>query len=202
MALRFATSLTLAIVAGFAVGAHAQGHPHPGHAPHGAAATPGAPHQHHAVAAACNDAFDETVRDGRGFGMAFVADQAGYPGPLHVLELKDRLRLSRDQEAATRALLDQMYAESRPRSARLLDAEARLARLFAAGRPDEAAVRKAVGEVEAARAEVRMVHLAFHLKMRDALTDEQRRLYHDARWGQHARGAAPHAPPDSVRWPA
>jgi Spy/CpxP family protein refolding chaperone len=111
-----------------------------------------------------------------------------------VLELKDRLRLSRDQETATRALLDQMYAESRPKSARLLEAEARLAKLFSAGRPDEAAVRKAVGEVEAARADVRMVHLAFHLKMRDALTDEQRRLYHDARWGQSARGAAPHPP--------
>ena len=194
MASRLAASLTLVLVGGLTVGAHAQGHPHQGHTPHGAAATPGTLHQHHAVAAACNDAFDETVRDGRGFGMAFVADQAGYPGPLHVLELRDRLRLSRDQEAATRALLDQMYAESRPRSARLLDAEARLAKLFAVGRPDEAAVRKAVGEVEAARADVRMVHLAFHLKMRDALTDEQRRLYHDARWGQPARGAAPHTP--------
>jgi len=194
MVLRLAASLTIILVGGLTGGAHAQGHPHHGPAPHGAAAAPGTPHQHHAVAAACNDAFDETVREGRGFGMAFVADQAGYPGPLHVLELKDRLRLSHDQEAATRALLDQMYAASRPKSARLLDAEARLARLFAAGPPDEAALRKAVGVVEAARADVRMVHLAFHLKMRDALTDEQRRLYHDARWGQQARGAAPHAP--------
>ena len=189
-----AASLALILVGALAAGAHAQGHPPHGHAPHGAPSAQSETHRHHDVAASCNDAFEATVRDGRGFGMAFVADQAGYPGPLHVLELKDRLRLSADQEAATRALLEQMYAVSRPKSARLLDAEARLAKLFASGRPDEATVRKAVDEVEAARAEVRMVHLAFHLKMRDALTDEQRRLYHDARWGPSARGPVPHAP--------
>lgn len=194
MTSRLAASLALALVGGLAVGAHARGHSHHGHAPQGGAATTGTPHQHHDVAAACNDAFDETVRDGRGFGLAFVADQAGFPGPLHVLELKDRLRLSANQEAATRALLEQMYAASRPKSARLLDAEARLAKLFATGRPDEATVKKAVDEVETARADVRMVHLAFHLKMRDALTDEQRRLYHDARWGQATRGTAPQTP--------
>jgi Spy/CpxP family protein refolding chaperone len=192
MALHFA--LALVLVGGLAAGALAQQHGHHGQSHDGAAAAAGAPHQHHAVAARCNQAFDETVREGRGFGMAFVADRAGYPGPLHVLELKDVLRLSPDQEAATRKLLDAMYAESRPKSARLLDAEARLGQIFAAGRADETTVKKAVDEVEAARADVRMVHLAFHLKMRDALTDEQRRLYHDARWGRSAHGT-PQRPP-------
>ena len=100
-----------------------------------------------------------------------------------MLELKDRLGLSRDQEAKAQALLAAMFAESRPKSARLLDAEAKLRRLFATGRPDDAAVRAAVIEVETARAEVRLVHLLFHLKMRDALTDDQRRVYQEARWG-------------------
>jgi Spy/CpxP family protein refolding chaperone len=194
MALRLVASLTLVLLGGLAAGAHAQQHGHHGHSHPGSAPTAGTPHQHHAVAAGCNQAFEETVREGRGFGMAFVADRAGYPGPLHVLELKDVLRLSPDQEAATRKLLDAMYAESRPKSARLLDAEARLAQLFAGGRAEDVTVKKAVGEVEAARADVRMVHLAFHLKMRDALTDEQRRLYHEARWGRNARGSTPQTP--------
>jgi Spy/CpxP family protein refolding chaperone len=76
-----------------------------------------------------------------------------------------------------------MFAESRPKSARLLDAEAKLRRLFAGSRPDEAAVRAAVTEVEMARADVRLVHLMFHLKMREALTDDQLRIYREARWG-------------------
>ena len=166
--------LSFTLAAGLAGVAFAQGSAHHG-APGG---TP-----HHALAQTCEGAFEENVRDGRGFGMAFVADQQGYPGPLHVLELKDRLRLSRDQEAKAEGLLAAMYAESRPKSSRLLDAEAKLRRLFAASRPDEAAVRTAVGEVETARADVRLVHLLFHLKMRDALTDEQRRVYQEARWG-------------------
>jgi len=166
--------LSFTLAAGLAGVAFAQGSAHHG-APGG---TP-----HHALAQTCEGAFEENVRDGRGFGMAFVADQQGYPGPLHVLELKDRLRLSRDQEAKAEGLLAAMFAESRPKSARLIDAEAKLRRLFAASRPDDAAVRTAVGEVETARADVRLVHLLFHLKMRDALTDEQRRLYQEARWG-------------------
>jgi Spy/CpxP family protein refolding chaperone len=170
-------ALSLAFAAGLADVAFAQGPSH--HGQHGA---PGGP-PHHALAETCNGAFEETIRDGRGFGLAFVADQQGYPGPLHVLELKDRLGLSRDQEAKAQALLAAMFAESRPKSARLLDAEAKLRRLFAAGPPDDAAVRAAVAEVETARADVRLVHLLFHLKMRDALTDEQRRVYQEARWG-------------------
>jgi Spy/CpxP family protein refolding chaperone len=170
-------ALSFALTTWLAGVAFAQESPH--HGPHGA--TGGTPH--HALAQTCDGAFEENVRDGRGFGMAFVADQQGYPGPLHVLELKDRLGLSRDQEAKAQALLAAMFAESRPKSARLLHAEARLRHLFATGRPDEAAVRTAVGEVETARADVRLVHLLFHLKMRDALTDAQRRIYQEARWG-------------------
>ena len=169
--------LSFTLAAGLAGVALAQGSAH-----HGAPGAPGGT-PHHALAQTCDGAFEENVRDGRGFGMAFVADQQGYPGPLHVLELKDRLRLSRDQEAKAEVLLAAMFAESRPKSARLLDAEAKLRRLFAGSRPDEAAVRTAVGEVETARADVRLVHLLFHVKMADALTDEQRRVYQEARWG-------------------
>ena len=48
------------------------------------------------------DEFDKVVGEGRGFGMAFAADQNGYPGPLHVLELKERLELTAEQERACR----------------------------------------------------------------------------------------------------
>ena len=144
--------------------------------------TPGPPSEGHQKAQACLDEFDAVVRDGRGFGMAFAADQHGYPGPMHVLELKERLALTPEQEARVRTLMHAMFAESRPKSARLLDAEARLRALFAGGTADETAVRAAAADVERARAEVRVVHLMAHLKTRDLLTDAQRRAYHDARW--------------------
>jgi len=78
--------------------------------------------------------------------MAFAADQNGYPGPMHVLELRERLGLTRDQAVKAEALMRTMFEESRPKSARLLEAEARLRRLFADGTADEAAVRTAVAD--------------------------------------------------------
>jgi Spy/CpxP family protein refolding chaperone len=156
----------------------------------------GSPPDHTEIIRTYATAFDENVAAGRGFGMAFVADQNGYPGPLHVLELKDRLRLSGEQEATVETMLAAMFAESRPKGRRLLEAEAKLRRLFETGQADEAAVRAAVAEVEQARAEVRLVHLMFHLKTREVLTDEQRRRYHEARWSAHRpmgpHGAGPH----------
>src|SRR5881397_1627045 len=145
---------------------------------HGSAGVEG-----HQVAQACATEFEKVVSDGRGFGLAFAADQNGYPGPMHVLELRDRLKLTADQAAKMQELMHAMFAESRPRGAWLLEAEAKLRRLFADRTADEAAVRAAVREVERARSEVRLVHLLTHLKTRDLLTEDQRRVYHEARWG-------------------
>jgi Spy/CpxP family protein refolding chaperone len=145
----------------------------------------------HMLAEMCATAFEQNIATGRGFGLAFVADQNGYPGPLHVLELKDLLKLTAEQEAKVQTMLAAMFAESRPKSARLLDSEAKLRQLFASGQADETSVSAVAGEVEKARTEVRLVHLMFHLKTRDLLTDERRRLYHEARWSAH-RPMGPH----------
>jgi Spy/CpxP family protein refolding chaperone len=153
-------------------------------------AVPGGPSAH-MLAETCAAAFEKNIATGRGFGMAFAADQNGYPGPLHILELKDRLKLTAEQEAKAQAMMAAVLAESRPKSARLLEAGAKLRQLFASGQADEAAVRAAVAEVEKARTEVRLVHLMTHLKARELLTDEQRRLYHEARWSAH-RPMGPH----------
>jgi Spy/CpxP family protein refolding chaperone len=153
---------------------------HGTHGPHGhsaGASTPG-----HQVAQTCQAEFDGVVATGRGFGMAFAADQNGYPGPMHALELKDLLKLTTAQEEKLQALMAAMFAESRPKSTALLAAEDRLRKLFAGGAASEADVRAAALDVERARTDVRLVHLLTHLKTREILSDEQRRLYHAARW--------------------
>ena len=66
---------------------------------HGSAGVDG-----HQVAQACVTEFEKVVSDGRGFGLAFAADQNGYPGPMHVLELRDRLKLTADQTAKVQEL--------------------------------------------------------------------------------------------------
>ena len=145
---------------------------------------PGSAGQGHKVAAlSCAEQFEAVVREGHGFGMAFSADRNGYPGPRHILELKTELRLTGDQETKAAALMHAMLGESRPKGARLLEAERRLERLYADGVADEANVRAAVAEVERARSELRLVHLLTHLRTRDLLSREQRDAYHKIRWG-------------------
>lgn len=161
------------VIAGPAPAQHA---PHAGH--QGAPGISG-----HEEAQRCIESFDRVVADGRGFGMAFAADRHGYPGPLHVLELGDALGLTPPQAAQVRALETAMFAESRPRSVALLAAERRLNDLFTTGRATEPDLAPLVAEVERLRGEVRLVHLRYHLKTRDLLTEQQRLVYHERRWG-------------------
>jgi Spy/CpxP family protein refolding chaperone len=161
------------------------GHSHqaPGHTPQPGVGTidSQAPHQR---MAAYQREIDQVLADGRGAGLAFAADQNGYPGPLHVLELTRELQITAEQEARMRGLFETMRSEARIRAARLAAAEAKLARLFADRAADESAVRVAVEDAEAARRDVRLVHLLAHLQTHDVLTEAQRQKYHELRWGQ------------------
>jgi Spy/CpxP family protein refolding chaperone len=139
--------------------------------------------QGHLEAQRYAEQFAAVVREGRGFGMAFAADQNGYPGPMHILELREALRLTAEQEARARSLMEAMFAESRPKGAALLAAEERLRALFRSGTATEAGVRAQVAEIERLRAELRLVHLLTHLRSRDLLSEEQRAAYHALRWG-------------------
>jgi Spy/CpxP family protein refolding chaperone len=175
-----AVALLGSAVVGLALAQSPHGHQHGGHGHHQHGGDADAAHRR--VEAYLKE-FDQVVADGRGFGLAFAADQNGYPGPLHVLELKDQLTLTPAQDARMTTLFDAMLAEARAKAARLADAEARLRRVFAEGAADAAAVRAAVAAAETARAEVRLVHLLTHLETRDVLTEAQRRTYHRLRWG-------------------
>lgn len=171
----FGTAATAA-VAGLGTPRATWAQQHGGHGPENAG-------QGHRLAQTCAEQFEAVVREGRGFGMAFAADRNGYPGPTHILELKTELRLTADQEAKAAELLHAMLAESRPKGARLLEAERRLERLYADGAANEAGVRTALAEAERARGELRLVHLLTHLRTRDLLTREQRDAYQKIRWG-------------------
>jgi len=173
-------SLGLAAV-GSAVAQSGHGHPPPGHSHPPGAADSQAPHRR---IEAFQREIDAVLADGRGAGLAFAADQNGYPGPLHVLELTRELQITVEQEARMRGLFETMRSEARVRAARLAAAETRLARLFADRAADESAVRVAVEDAEAARRDVRLVHLLAHLQTHDVLTEAQRQKYHELRWGQ------------------
>lgn len=123
----------------------------------------------------------EQYRAGAGMGYARAAELNHFPGPMHVLELADKLALTEEQRAATKRLMDAHKADARAIGARLADAELEVEALFRAGQVDEAALAKAVRTAAALEGEYRLSHLETHRRMRALLTAEQIARYDELR---------------------
>jgi Spy/CpxP family protein refolding chaperone len=128
---------------------------------------------------------------GRGMGFAKAAELNHYPGPRHVLDLGEKLALTPGQRGRTERLFAGVQAAAQELGRRLVTAEAALDALFAAGRADEAAVARQVGEVARLQGELRATHLSAHLEMRRILAPEQVALYDRLRGYTPADAAEP-----------
>src|SRR5436190_11992805 len=121
------------------------------------------------------------LRAGRGMGLALAAELNGYPGPLHVLELGEQLKLSADQRQRVAELQASMKAEAVATGERLIAQEAALDRHFKDRTitPENLATQTArIGETQGV---LRAVHLKYHLAMSELLTAEQSRRYAELR---------------------
>ena len=114
---------------------------------------------------------------GRGMGMARAAELNGYPGPVHVLELRDRLGLTPEQEAAVRASFARMEAVAKPLGAELVERERALDRAFAEGTITPHGLRSMTAAIGDVHGRLRAVHLAAHVETRAVLNEEQVRAY-------------------------
>jgi len=114
---------------------------------------------------------------GQGAGFAKAAELNGYPGPLHVLELADRLGLSPEQRNATQRLMSEHKERARALGAGLVDAERELDGLFAQRAAASDAVDAATRRVGLLQAELRAEHLKTHLAQTALLSAEQVRQY-------------------------
>jgi Spy/CpxP family protein refolding chaperone len=122
---------------------------------------------------------------GRGMGLAKAAELNGFPGPMHVLELSDRLALSDDQTRATRAIMDRMRADAQRLGRDLIEAERHLDMRFAHRHIDPASLAAATARIGELQGQLRAVHLAAHLDMKALLTPQQTEGYVSARgYGQ------------------
>lgn len=126
---------------------------------------------------ACFAQDQQALERGEGFGMALAADRHGFPGPKHILELRERLELTPVQEEQVRRLFDRMQTRALEVGKQVLEREAELERLFASGSVDPLALQLLLNDIASLRAELRWVHLAAHLEARELLTSEQRARY-------------------------
>lgn len=115
----------------------------------------------------------DQLRRGAGWGLALPAELNGVPGPLHLLELRDEIPLEGEQVGEIEALFESMRQSAIPAGERLIEAERAIEQAFAEGDLDANRLRELLGEAEAARAELRFVHLSSHLETLTILRGEQ-----------------------------
>lgn len=150
----------------------------------------------HRVVKALSDQQIADLRAGRGMGLALPAELNGYPGPVHVLELGDQLRLTREQRTRMQELHVAMQAETIPLGERLIAQEADLERQFASKSVTPVSLRAATAEIGATQGALRLAHLRYHLSTLDVLTSDQVRQYGELRGYQasaaHGHGSKGH----------
>lgn len=130
---------------------------------------------------------------GAGMGYAKAAELNHFPGPLHVLELADKLGLTPVQRAGVKRLMEAHKAEARAIGVNLVEAERALDALFRSGKVGPDALAGAVHAAAAAAGEYRLSHLETHRRLRALLSAEQVERYDELRgYAKPAAGEGAH----------
>jgi Spy/CpxP family protein refolding chaperone len=139
-------------------------------------ASPYVGQENRAIKALSPDEIDGLLA-GRGLGYAKAAELNGYPGPAHVLELADKLRLTEAQRTATAAIFAEMQRRAAGVGAQLVEQERQLDRRFADGSITKETLGASLARIGELQADVRRAHLDAHLAQVQVLTPEQRTAY-------------------------
>jgi hypothetical protein len=180
---KFAFFLSLAVALGTVVPAHGAAQDHSGHSAHVG--------KEDREIKAYSDEEVRALLEGEGAGYALPAELNQYPGPLHVLELKDALALTGEQEREVQAIFRAMNTRARELGARLVEEERELDRAFGERTITPERLRELTRSIAALEAELRAEHLEAHLRTTDLLTLHQIHTY-DAARGYAGGGAHGH----------
>ena len=114
-------------------------------------------------------------------GLAKAAELNGLPGPKHVLELKDQLKLSAEQSSQVSKIFEKMQSRAKTLGQQLISVEAEMDQKFKEGKIDPAELKKLVDASAKKLSELRYTHLVAHLKTKKVLTEKQVHAYNGAR---------------------
>ncbi len=127
---------------------------------------------------------DDDIRayqNGLGMALAKAGELNHYPGPMHVLEFAEPMKLTDAQRQRTEDIRKAMLDDAIPLGKRIIEKERELDRLFATGEIDNARLDAALGEIGRMQGELRAVHLRAHLEQKKILTPEQVAKYDELR---------------------
>ena len=129
----------------------------------------------------------EGLLKGQGMDLAAIAEANNWPGPKHVLALKNELGLTRDQAKKTEALEKVVGSAARAKGDEIVQLEEELAAMFQSGSASEKAVRTKLEEIGKARGELRFIHLQAHLRMKQILSADQVKQYTELKARENKR---------------
>lgn len=133
------------------------------------------------VVASLSDEDVQGFLGGRGMGLAKAAELNGHPGPMHVLELAEELKLTAEQRQAVKAAFDRMKAKAKALGEDYVKAEQAVDGAFKSGTADAGEVAARVAEANRLLGEVRLSHLQAHVEITPVLTPVQRARYAELR---------------------
>ena len=119
----------------------------------------------------------EDLLNGKGIGDGVVAESNGYPGPMHVIDLADKLKLTDAQRKSVQEVQKSMKTRARELGQRIVGIEEELNEAFSSGLVSEKSMREDCDQIARLRGRLRAVHLAAHLKTKELLTEQQIDLY-------------------------
>ena len=117
---------------------------------------------------------------GEGKGIAAEAELNGYPAPRHVLDLKDKLGLTKDQIRKAENLLKLVGISASAKGGEIIEAEQELHQFFASGKINEKLLRAKLESIGKLRGELRFIHMQAHLKMKQILNPDQIQQYYES----------------------
>jgi hypothetical protein len=123
----------------------------------------------------------DDLRNGRGAGYARMAELNSYPGPRHVLDLKDQLQLSPHQVEQIQAAYEHMDVEARQVGQEIVTRESDLSAVFARGAITEQELRERTANLGQLYARLRAIHLQAHVQITPLLSAEQIAQYNALR---------------------
>ncbi len=129
--------------------------------------------------------------NGEGMGLAKSAELNHYPGPRHVLENAEKLQLSSDQLAQTRALFEEVHTKAQALGKQIVSKEDELNALFRDQRADVEKVASLAADIARLQGELRALHLSMHIRERAVLTTDQVTKYDSLRNYMPGSNSAP-----------
>lgn len=126
---------------------------------------------------------------GKGMGLAKAAELNHYPGPAHVLELIEKLKLTPQQKQQVEKIFQEMQQAAKSLGKQIVDLEKYLDELFSTKKIDDPQLKKTLNEISTLQGQLRYAHLAAHLQVNQILNPQQVADYDRLR-GYHSANAS------------